>query len=149
MTSLSFQIKKTFVKPCAEWLEVIEKMCNEFFGNYTKKEYQLMTAAFGTQEKRRLNRVIDALGFEYPDYEKLEEAGGLKRKRVVTMLTRQAQRCVEAGKKKRLTKKPKLTPEPSTPKKIKVISSHHGEEEGPSPPKHLEKTPSVASIGVT
>jgi hypothetical protein len=65
------------------------------------------------------------------------------------VLTRQAQRCVEAGKKKRLTKKPKLTPEPSTPKKRKAISSHHGEEEGPSPPKHLEKTPSVASIGVT
>jgi hypothetical protein len=34
-----------------------------------KKEDQLMTAAFGTRSKRRLNRVMDALNFEYPDYE--------------------------------------------------------------------------------
>jgi hypothetical protein len=39
---------------------------------------------------------MDALGFEYPDYERLDdEAGGLKRKRVVSVLTRQAQRSVE------------------------------------------------------
>jgi hypothetical protein len=25
-----------------------------------------MTAAFGTRPKRRLNRVMDAIGFEYP-----------------------------------------------------------------------------------
>jgi hypothetical protein len=48
-------------------------MCNEILGNYTKKEGQLMTATFGTQEKRRLNRVMDALGFEYPDYDRLNE----------------------------------------------------------------------------
>jgi hypothetical protein len=37
----------------------------------------LITAAFGTRKKQRLNRVMDALGFEYPDYKKLdEEAGG-------------------------------------------------------------------------
>jgi hypothetical protein len=46
---------------------------------------------------------MDALGFEYPDYERLDdEAGGLKRKRVVTVLTRQAQMSVEGGKKKKL-----------------------------------------------
>jgi hypothetical protein len=66
-------------------LELIEKMCNEILGNYTKKEDQLMTYAFDTREKRRLNRVMDALGFEYPDYERLdEEVRGLKRKRVVS-----------------------------------------------------------------
>jgi hypothetical protein len=93
---------------------------------------------------------MDALGFEFPDYETLdEEAGGLKRKRVVSVLTRQAQRSIEAGKKKRLTKNLKLTPEPSTPKKRKAMSSDRGEEERPSPPKHLEKTPSAVSISVT
>jgi hypothetical protein len=51
--------------------------------NYTKKEDQLMTTAFGTWEKRRLNRVMDALNFEYPDYKRLyKEAGGTKKKRV-------------------------------------------------------------------
>jgi hypothetical protein len=58
-------------------------MCNEILGNYTKKEDQLMTATFGTREKRRLNWVMDALGFEYADYESLDdEARGLKRKRL-------------------------------------------------------------------
>jgi hypothetical protein len=76
-----FKFQKSFGKPCAEWLEFIEKMCNKILGNYTKKEDQLKTAASGTREKRRLNRVMDALGFEYPDYERLDdEARGLKRK---------------------------------------------------------------------
>jgi hypothetical protein len=52
---------------------MIETMCNEILGNYTKKEDQLMTASFSTLPKRRLNRVMDALNFEYPDYERLDE----------------------------------------------------------------------------
>jgi hypothetical protein len=52
---------------------MMQKMCNDILGNYTKKEDQLMTAAFGTWQKRRLNQVMDALGFEYPDYERLDE----------------------------------------------------------------------------
>ena len=40
-----------------------------------------MTAAFGTRPKRRLNRVMDALNFEYPDYERLNKgAEGQKEK---------------------------------------------------------------------
>jgi hypothetical protein len=64
-------------------------MCNEILGNYTKKEDHLMTDAFSTRKKWRLNRVMDALGFEFPHYERLdEEVGGLKRKRVVSVLKR-------------------------------------------------------------
>jgi hypothetical protein len=38
-----------------------------------------MTTAFGTRPKQRLNRVMDALNFEYHDYERLDEgAGGVK-----------------------------------------------------------------------
>jgi hypothetical protein len=60
---------------------MIETMCNEILGNYTKKEDQLMTAAFGTRPKRRLNRVMDALNFDYPDYENLTKGPkGLKEK---------------------------------------------------------------------
>jgi hypothetical protein len=58
-------------------------MSNEILGNYSKKEDQLMTAAFGTRPKRRLNRVLDAIGFEYADYDRLGgDAGGPKRKRI-------------------------------------------------------------------
>jgi broad specificity phosphatase PhoE len=34
-----------------KWLDTIEVMCNEILGNYSKKEDQLMTAAFGTRPK--------------------------------------------------------------------------------------------------
>jgi hypothetical protein len=50
-----YKFKKYFKVPCQEWLDTIEVMCNEILGNYSKKEDQLMTAAFGTRPKRRLN----------------------------------------------------------------------------------------------
>jgi hypothetical protein len=143
-----FKFQKTFSGPCAEWLEVIETMCNEILRNYTKKEDQLMTIAFGTREKQRLNRVMDALGFKYPDYDRLdEEAGGVKKKRVVSILKRQAQKSIEKDKK-RLTKRSKLTPEPLASKKWNIISLSR-EEERSSPRKHSSETPSATSIGVT
>jgi hypothetical protein len=90
---------------------MIEAMCNEILGNYTKKEDQLMTAAFGTRPKRRLNRVMDALKFEYPDYEQLSKgAEGPKRKRVVSVMKRQAARMIEEDEK--ALKKKKSSPEP-------------------------------------
>jgi hypothetical protein len=85
-----FKFEKQFKEPCQEWLEMIETMFNEILGNYTKKGGLLMTAAFGIRPKRRLNRVMDALNFEYPDYERLSKgAKGTKRKRVVSVLSRQ------------------------------------------------------------
>jgi hypothetical protein len=38
-----FKFEKQFKKPCKEWLDMIETMCNEILGSYTKKEDQLMT----------------------------------------------------------------------------------------------------------
>jgi hypothetical protein len=46
-----YKFKKYFKVPCQEWLDMIEVMCNEILGNYSKKEDQLMTAAFGTRPK--------------------------------------------------------------------------------------------------
>jgi hypothetical protein len=95
-------------------------MCNEILGNFTKKEDQLMTAAFGTRPKRRLNQVMDALNFEYPDYEQLNKgAEGQKRKRIVSVLSRQAARMVKEDKE--IPKRRKSSPEPkvATPKKRK------------------------------
>jgi hypothetical protein len=91
--------------PCQGWLDTIEVMCNEILGNYSKKEDQLMTAAFGTRPKRRLNQVMDALGFEYPDYERLDKgAEGQKRKRVAGVLNKDDE---EQPKKKKLESEPK------------------------------------------
>jgi hypothetical protein len=134
-----FKFKKHFKEPCQEWLEMIEAMCNEILGNYTKKEYQLMTAAFGTRPKRRLNRVMDALKFEYTDYERLSKgAEGPKQKRVVSVMKRQAARMIEEDEK--ALKKKKSSPEPkvAVPKKIKASATKQKttdiEEEIPSTP---------------
>jgi hypothetical protein len=106
-----FKFEKQFKEPCQEWLEMIETVCNEVLRNYTKKEDQLMTAAFGTRPKRRLNRVMDALNFEYPDYERLSKgAEGSKRKRVVSVMNRHAARMIKEDEKN--LKKKKSSPEP-------------------------------------
>jgi hypothetical protein len=122
---------------------MIEKMCNEILGNYTKKDDQLMTAAFGTRPKRRLNRVMDALNFEYLDYERLNKGvEGAKRKRVVSVLSRQATRMVKEDEK--TLKKRKSSPEPKATalKKRKAATPDpkltEVEEETPSTPPAAE-----------
>jgi hypothetical protein len=134
-----YKFKKHFKEPCQEWLDTIEVMCNEILGNYSKKEDQLMTAAFGTRPKRRLNRVLDALNFEYPDYERLDRgAEGQKRKRVVSVLNREAAKLVK--KDEEILKKRKLSPEPKmvVSKKRKDVAlkakTTDVEEEAPSTP---------------
>jgi hypothetical protein len=125
-------------------LDTIEVMCNEILDNYKKKEDQLMTAAFGARPKRRLNRVMDALNFEYPDYERLNKGvEGQKRKRIVSVVGRQAARMVKEDEE--ILKKIKLSPEPKAvaPKKRKAAAPKQKatdmEEETPS-------TPSAADV---
>jgi hypothetical protein len=118
-----YKFKKHFKVPCQEWLDMIEVLCNEILGNYSKKEDQLMAAAFGTRPKRRLNRVIESLNFEYPDYERLDRgAEGQKRKRVASVLNNEAAKLVKDDEEK--LKKRKLRPELKTDasKKRKVAA---------------------------
>ena len=100
------------------------RLCaTKFWEIIPKKEDQLMTVAFGTRPKRRLNRLMDALNFEYPDYERLSKgAEGTKRKRVVSVLSRQAARMVKEDEK--TLKKRKFSPEPkvATSKKRKTAT---------------------------
>jgi hypothetical protein len=134
-----YKFKKHFKEPCQEWLDTIEVMCNEILGNYSKKEDQLMTVAFGTRPKRRLNRVLNALNFEYPDYERLDRgAEGQKRKRVVSVLNREAAKLVKIDEE--ILKKRKLIPKPkmAVSKKRKAAAPKQKmtdvEEEAPSTP---------------
>jgi hypothetical protein len=116
-----FKFQKTFKEPCTGWLELIETMCNEILGNYTQKEDQLMTAAFGTRPKRRLNCVMDALNFEYPNYERLDEGGiGAKRKRIVSILSRQVVRSVKEDQETLKNMKTMSEPKVSAPKNWKL-----------------------------
>jgi hypothetical protein len=138
-----FKFKKHFKEPCQEWLDTIEVMCNEILSNYTKKEDQLMTAAFSTRPKRRLNQVMDALNFEYPDYERLNKgAEGPKQKRVVSIIQRQAARMIKENEN--LAKKKKSSPEP----KVAVLKKR--KTAAPKPKADLEEedpsTPSAVDV---
>ena len=82
---------------------------------------------------------MDALHFEYPDYERLDKgAEGQKRKRVVSVVGGQAARMVKEDEEN--LKKRKLSPEPTTvaPKKRKVVAPKQKatdiEEETPTSP---------------
>jgi hypothetical protein len=135
-----FKFEKQFKEPCQEWLEMIETTCNETLGNYTKKEDQLMTTAFGTRPKRRLNRVMDALNFEYPDYERLNKgAKGAKRKRIVSILSRQAAKMVKEDEK--TLKKRKSSPEP----KVAALKKRKATTPEPKVTEMEEETPSTAT----
>jgi hypothetical protein len=69
--------------PSAGWLTFIEERCNQMCGNYLTREHEDMQSVFGNRGKLRLNRVMDALGFEYLDYEdpSANVGAGEKRKR--------------------------------------------------------------------
>jgi hypothetical protein len=135
-----FKFKKHFKEPCQEWLDTIEVMCNEILGNYMKKEDQLMTAAFGTRPKRRLNRVMDALNFEYPDYERLNKgAEGQKRKIIVSVLGREAARMVKEDEE--IPKNRKFSPEP----KVVALKKRKATAPKQKATNIVEETPSTPS----
>jgi hypothetical protein len=83
-----------------------------------------MTVAFENRDKRRLKQVMDALEFDYLDYERFEEeAGGVKRKRVLSIMKIQAMRSVQEDKKKRIF-----------PKKRKIADEGESSQSGPKSP---------------
>jgi hypothetical protein len=129
-----FKFEKEFNKPCQEWLEMIETMCNEILGNYT-------------WPKQRLNRMMDALNFEYLDYERIDKgAEGLKRKRTVSILNRQAARLVKEDEN--ILKKAKSAPEPKAAisKKRKLDMTPSAEPKVDETGEEAPSTPSAAEV---
>jgi hypothetical protein len=64
----TFRFREKFDEPNDDWLKCIEATSDELLGAYSKAEDNALSAAFGGQGKKRLNRVFDAIGFVYPDY---------------------------------------------------------------------------------
>jgi hypothetical protein len=136
-----YKFKKHFKAPCQEWLNTIEIMCNKILGNYSKKEDQLMIVAFGTRPKRRLNRVLDALNFDYPDYEQLGgDVEGPKRKKISSALDKEGTKL--AKKDKEISEKLSHEPKIAAPRKRKVASpkpkTSPREKEAPATPSAAE-----------
>jgi hypothetical protein len=64
----TFRFEDQFIEPDDDWLKSVENTSDELLGAYSKSEDNTLSAAFGSQKKKRLNRVFDAIGFMYPDY---------------------------------------------------------------------------------
>jgi hypothetical protein len=64
----TFRFGDQFIEPDDDWLKCIEATSDELLGPYSKAEDNALSAAFGSQKKKRLNRVFNAIGFMYPDY---------------------------------------------------------------------------------
>jgi hypothetical protein len=63
----TFRFRDQFIEPDDDWLKCVENTSDELLGAYSKSEDNALSAAFGSQ-KKRLNRVFDAIGFMYLDY---------------------------------------------------------------------------------
>jgi hypothetical protein len=76
----TFRFGDKFDEPNDDWLKCIEATSDELLGAYSKAEDNALSAAFGGRNKKRLNRVFDAIGFVYPDYCYRLRGQGVKRK---------------------------------------------------------------------
>jgi hypothetical protein len=76
----TFRLGDKFDEPNDDWLKCIEATSDELLGAYSKTEDNVLSSAFGGRNKKRLNRVFDAIGFVYPDYCYSLRGQGVKRK---------------------------------------------------------------------
>jgi len=91
-----------------------------------------------------MNQVMDALNFDYPDYEQLGgDAEGQKRKRIASVLDKEGTKL--AKKDKEISEKRKLSPEPkiAAPKKRKATTP---KPKTPSREEEAPATPSAAEV---
>jgi hypothetical protein len=65
----TFRFRDQFIETDDYWLKCVENTSDELLGAYSKSEDNALSAAFGSRKKKRLNRVFDAIGFVYPDYQ--------------------------------------------------------------------------------
>jgi hypothetical protein len=76
----TFRFGDKFDEPNDDWLKCIEATSDDLLGAYSKAEDNALSAAFGGRNKKRLNRVFNAIGFVYPDYCYPLRGQGIKRK---------------------------------------------------------------------
>jgi hypothetical protein len=117
----TFRFREKFDEPDDDWLKCIEATSDKLFGTYSRAKDDALSAAFGGQGKKRLNRVFDVIGFVYPDYRYPLRGQGTKRKTAALATT-----VVPKGKKvKVLTHRPwclNLAKEPlQLPKQDKLL----------------------------
>jgi hypothetical protein len=98
----TFRFGDKFDEPNDDWLKCIEATSDELLGAYSKTEDNALSAAFGGRNKKRLNRIFDAIGFVYPDYCYPLRGQGMKRKIADSAITAE----LKGKKMKVLTHRP-------------------------------------------
>jgi hypothetical protein len=101
----TFRFREKFDEPNDDWLKCIEATSDELLGAYSKAEGNALSAAFGGQSKKRLNRVFDAIGFVYPDYR--YPLRGQEKKRKIAASVTLAEPMPKNKKVKVLTHRPR------------------------------------------
>jgi hypothetical protein len=64
----TFRFREKFDELDDDWLKCIKATSDELLGAYSKAEDNALSAAFRGRDKKRLNKVFDAIGFVYLDY---------------------------------------------------------------------------------
>jgi hypothetical protein len=111
----TFKYRSQFDEPNDDWLDAIEATSDELLGAYSRAEDDGMTAAFGGQGKKRLNRGFDVIGFVCLDYCYPSRKQGKKRRVAASVISNM----------------PK-------PKKVKVLTHHPKRDETAEEPMPAE-----------
>jgi hypothetical protein len=114
----TFKYRSQFHEPNDDWLDAIEATSDELLGAYSRAEDDAMTAAFGGQGKKRLNRVFDVIGFVYPDYCYPSQKQGKKRRATASAIST----TLKPKKDKVLTHRPKRAETAEEPRPAKGSS---------------------------
>jgi hypothetical protein len=140
----TFRYGDKFDEPNDDWLKCIEVTSDELLGSYSKAEDNALSTAFGSREKKRLNRVFDAIGFVYPDYRYPLRGQGKKRK--VAALAASAEPVPKAACKKMkvLTHRPRYI-EPAVVPEFGGEASSAAESRETAPPMQRAEEPAIMS----
>jgi hypothetical protein len=110
----TFRFREKFDEPNDDWLKCIEATSDELLGAYSKAEDNALSAAFGGQGKKRLNKVFDDIGFVYPDYR--YSLRGQEKKRKIAASVTSAEPEPKSKKVKVLTHRPRYIEPAVVPK---------------------------------
>jgi hypothetical protein len=139
----TFKFGDQFVEPDDDWLKCVENTSDELLGAYSKSEDNALSAAFGSRKKKRLNRVLDAIGFVYPDYR--YPPRGQKRKGAtsgkVAASAAPSEPAPKSKKLKFLTHRPRYI-EPAT---VPEFSGETSSAKGSTPPTQKIEEPAAMS----
>jgi hypothetical protein len=141
----TFRFGDQIIEPDDDWLKCVENTSDELLGAYSKSEDNALYAAFGSQKKKRLNRVFDAIGFMYTDYRYpprgQKRKSGTSRKDVASAAS--SEPTPKRKKVKVLTHRPRYI-EPATVPEFGGETSSATEAKGPALTQRIEESAAMS-----